>query len=78
MRKLTKIISLVIIIAMVLQNTVALANVIEIGEKSLIKEVILAFILFNIGMRQKKDGCILHIQEHIIKIRMETIELPIV
>ena len=43
MRKLTKIISLVIIIAMVLQNTVALANVIEIGEKSLIKRGDLGF-----------------------------------
>lgn len=43
MRKLTKIISLVIIIAMVLQNAVALANVIEIGEKSLIKRGDLGF-----------------------------------
>ena len=43
MRKLTKIISLVIIIAMVLQNTIALANVIEIGEKSLIKRGDLGF-----------------------------------
>lgn len=43
MRKLTKIISLVIIIAMVLQNTIALANVIEIGEKSLIKRGNLGF-----------------------------------
>ncbi len=43
MRKLTKIISLIILIAIVFQNTVALANVIEIGEKSLIKRGDLGF-----------------------------------
>lgn len=43
MRKLTKIISLIILIAIVFQNTIVLANVIEIGEKSLIKRGNLGF-----------------------------------
>ena len=43
MKKLTKIISLIVIIAILLQNAIVLANVIEIGDKSLIKRGELGF-----------------------------------